>query len=137
MCASALDIPAILGVTLLVALIYVFLNLLVDLAQAMTMNPKMKVLIQQGYFDKLYEVNLRGPVRLAGLVAPHMAELALGACALLAWLLAEPGLLKAVAYNVVLIAGVSTVLVNGKVTVEQRKQLELGVAVGQDRKSVV
>ena len=29
--------------------------------------------IQQAYFDKLYEVNLRGPVRLAGLVAPHMA----------------------------------------------------------------
>jgi peptide/nickel transport system permease protein len=31
---ESLDIPAILGVTLLVALIYVFLNLLVDLAQA-------------------------------------------------------------------------------------------------------
>src|SRR4051794_26946405 len=34
--------------------------------------------IQQAYFDKLYEVNLRGPVRLAGLVAPHMAEVGKG-----------------------------------------------------------
>ena len=28
-----------------------FTNTAVDLAQAMTINPKMKVLIQQGYFD--------------------------------------------------------------------------------------
>ncbi len=42
-----------------------------------------------------------------------MAELMLGAAAVYVWLLAEPGLMTAVAYNVVLIAGVSTVLVNG------------------------
>lgn len=42
-----------------------------------------------------------------------MAELALGAIAMWVWLLAEPGLVTAVAFNVVLIAGVSTVLVNG------------------------
>jgi len=41
------------------------------------------------------------------------AELALGAVAVFVWLLAEPGLLTAIAYNVVLIAGVSTLLVNG------------------------
>ena len=42
-----------------------------------------------------------------------MAELVLGAIALYVWLLAEPGLVTAVAFNVVLIAGVSTVLING------------------------
>ena len=42
-----------------------------------------------------------------------MAELALGAVALYVWLLAEPGLVTAIAFNVILIAGVSTVLVNG------------------------
>ena len=42
-----------------------------------------------------------------------MAELLLGAIALYVWLLAEPGLVTAVAFNVVLIAGISTVLING------------------------
>ena len=42
-----------------------------------------------------------------------MAELALGAVAVYVWLLAEPGLVTAVAFNVILIAGVSTVLING------------------------
>ena len=51
----------------------------------------------------------RAQVAAAGIAA----ELALGAVALLVWLAAEPGLTTALAYNVVLIAGVSTVLVNG------------------------
>ncbi|MCE4555789.1 site-2 protease family protein [Roseateles cellulosilyticus] len=51
----------------------------------------------------------RAQVAAAGI----MAELALGAVALYVWLAAEPGLLTAVVYNVILIAGVSTVLVNG------------------------
>jgi len=42
-----------------------------------------------------------------------MAELMLGALAVYVWLLAEPGLVTALAFNVILIAGVSTVLVNG------------------------
>ena len=42
-----------------------------------------------------------------------MAELTLGAVAVYAWLLAEPGVVTAVAFNVIFIAGVSTVLVNG------------------------
>ena len=42
-----------------------------------------------------------------------MAELALGAVALFVWLMAEPGLVTAIAFNVILIAGVSTVLING------------------------
>ncbi len=51
----------------------------------------------------------RAQVAAAGI----LAELALGALAVYVWLLAEPGLLTALAYNVILIAGVSTVLVNG------------------------
>ena len=42
-----------------------------------------------------------------------MAELLLGALAMAVWLMAEPGLVTAVAFNVILIAGASTLLVNG------------------------
>jgi putative peptide zinc metalloprotease protein len=51
----------------------------------------------------------RATVAAAGI----LAELALGAVALYVWVLAEPGWVRALAFNVVLIAGVSTVLVNG------------------------
>lgn len=51
----------------------------------------------------------RAQVAAAGI----MAELALGAVAVYVWLAAEPGLVTAVAYNVILIAGVSTLVVNG------------------------
>lgn len=51
----------------------------------------------------------RAQVAAAGI----LAELALGAVAVYVWLAAEPGLLTAIAYNVILIAGVSTILVNG------------------------
>lgn len=51
----------------------------------------------------------RALVAAAGIAA----ELLLGAVALYVWLLAQPGLVTAVAFNVVLIAGVSTLLVNG------------------------
>lgn len=51
----------------------------------------------------------RAQVAAAGI----MAELVLGALAVYVWLLAEPGLTTAFAYNIILIAGVSTVLVNG------------------------
>lgn len=42
-----------------------------------------------------------------------MVELALASLALIVWLNAEPGLLRAAAYNVMLIGGVSTLLFNG------------------------
>ena len=42
-----------------------------------------------------------------------MVEVFLASLALFVWLLVEPGLVSAVAYNVMLIGGVSTVLVNG------------------------
>jgi putative peptide zinc metalloprotease protein len=45
--------------------------------------------------------------------AGMLVELFLAALALYAWLLAEPGLLRAVAFNVMVIGGVSTVVVNG------------------------
>lgn len=51
--------------------------------------------------------------RAAVAAAGIMAELLVGALALYVWLLSEPGLVKAVAFNVVLIAGVSTLVVNG------------------------
>jgi putative peptide zinc metalloprotease protein len=51
----------------------------------------------------------RATVAAAGI----MAELALAALALFVWLMAEPGLARAVAFNVVLIATVSTVFING------------------------
>ncbi|MFO1369507.1 MAG: site-2 protease family protein [Marinagarivorans sp.] len=51
----------------------------------------------------------RATVAAAGI----MAELMLGAIAIVVWVLAEPGLVRAIAYNVVVIAGVSTLIVNG------------------------
>lgn len=42
-----------------------------------------------------------------------LAELFLGGCALILWANAEPGLLRALCYNVILISGFSTVLFNG------------------------
>lgn len=52
---------------------------------------------------------VRATVAAAGI----LTELVLGALALYLWLAVEPGIVKAVAFNVVLIAGASTVLVNG------------------------
>jgi putative peptide zinc metalloprotease protein len=57
-------------------------------------------------FDSKWQ---RALVAAAGI----MAELALGAVALQVWLQAQPGIVSAVAFNVVLIAGFSTFVVNG------------------------
>jgi putative peptide zinc metalloprotease protein len=45
--------------------------------------------------------------------AGMMAEVFLAAIAMYVWVLVEPGVVRAVAFNVMLIAGVSTVIVNG------------------------
>lgn len=45
--------------------------------------------------------------------AGMMAELVLAAIAMFVWLNVEPGLVRAIAFNVMLIAGISTVLFNG------------------------
>ena len=42
-----------------------------------------------------------------------ITELALGAIAMIVWTLVEPGTVRAIAYNVMLISGVSTLLMNG------------------------
>ncbi len=42
-----------------------------------------------------------------------ITELALGAVAMIIWTLVEPGMVRAIAYNVMLIAGISTLLMNG------------------------
>jgi putative peptide zinc metalloprotease protein len=51
----------------------------------------------------------RAAVSAAGI----LAELLLGALAVYVWVMAEPGLVTAIAFNVILIAGVSTLVVNG------------------------
>lgn len=45
--------------------------------------------------------------------AGMLVELWLAALALYCWLLVEPGLIRAVAYNVMVVAGISTLIVNG------------------------
>jgi putative peptide zinc metalloprotease protein len=51
--------------------------------------------------------------RAAVAAAGMMVELFIAALAMFVWVLAEPGIVRAVAYNVMLIAGVSTLVVNG------------------------
>lgn len=51
----------------------------------------------------------RAVVAAAGM----MSELFLAAVALFVWLLVEPGLVRAVAYNTMIVAGISTLIVNG------------------------
>ena len=51
----------------------------------------------------------RATVGAAGI----MVELLLAAIAMVVWLLVEPGIIRAIAFNVMLIAGISTVLFNG------------------------
>ncbi len=46
-------------------------------------------------------------------MAGIMVELFIAALAMLVWINAEPGLVKSIAFNTIIIAGVSTVLVNG------------------------
>ncbi len=51
--------------------------------------------------------------RAAVAAAGMLVELFVAALALYVWLLTEPGVVRAIAYNVMLIAGVSTLVVNG------------------------
>ena len=45
--------------------------------------------------------------------AGMLVEVMLASCALFVWFVVEPGLTRAIAFNIILIAGVSTLLVNG------------------------
>lgn len=51
--------------------------------------------------------------RAAVAAAGMLVELFLAAVALYVWLMTEPGVVRAVAYNVLIVAGVSTLIVNG------------------------
>jgi putative peptide zinc metalloprotease protein len=51
--------------------------------------------------------------RAAVAAAGMMVELLLAALAMYVWVLAEPGVVRAVAFNVMLVAGISTLVVNG------------------------
>jgi putative peptide zinc metalloprotease protein len=59
--------------------------------------------------NALRDKKQRALIGAAGMVS----ELAVAALATYAWVLLEPGLARAIAFNVMLIAGVSTLLVNG------------------------
>jgi len=66
------------------------------------------------YVDATSSYRFESKWQRAGVAAAGiMAELVLGALALYVWLSAQAGVVTAVAYNVVLIAGFSTLVVNG------------------------
>lgn len=66
------------------------------------------------YVDASASSALASKWQRAGVAAAGiMVEMGLAAIASLVWASAEPGLLRAVAFNVMLIGGVSTVLING------------------------
>ena len=71
------------------------------------------VLAPVPYVDASASTGFRSKAARAGVAAAGMmAELALAALALVAWLLVEPGLVRSVAFNVMLVAGVSTLVFN-------------------------
>lgn len=72
------------------------------------------VLFPVPYVDATPSAALRSKWQRAGVAAAGIiVELTLAAIAALVWAAAEPGLLRAVAFNVMLIGGVSTVVING------------------------
>lgn len=72
------------------------------------------VLLPMPYVDASASSGFRSKwQRIAVGAAGILVETFLAALALYAWLLVEPGLVRAFAFNVILIAGVSTVLFNG------------------------
>jgi putative peptide zinc metalloprotease protein len=78
------------------------------------MGVMLLVLFPVPYVDAGASAGLRSKWQRAMVgAAGIMVELALAAVAALVWASAEPGLLRAIAFNVMLIGGVSTVVVNG------------------------
>ncbi len=66
------------------------------------------------YVDASAAVAFRGRLQRATVgAAGMMVELLLAAAAMLVWVLAEPGVLRALASNVVMLAGISTLFFNG------------------------
>jgi putative peptide zinc metalloprotease protein len=78
------------------------------------MGVMLLVLFPVPYVDATPSAALRSKWQRAGVAAAGIiVELTLAAIAALIWVQAEPGLLRAVAFNVMLIGGVSTLVING------------------------
>ncbi len=78
------------------------------------MGTMLLVLFPVPYVDASSSAALPGKWRRAGVAAAGIAvELTLAAIAALVWASVEPGLISAIAFNVMIIGGVSTVLING------------------------
>lgn len=78
------------------------------------MGVMLLVLFPVPYVDASSSAGLSSKWQRAGVAAAGIiVELTLAAIAALVWAQAEPGLLRAVAFNVMLIGGVSTVVING------------------------
>jgi putative peptide zinc metalloprotease protein len=78
------------------------------------MGVMLLVLFPVPYVDASPSAALRSKWQRAGVAAAGIiVELTLAAIAALVWAVAEPGLGRALAFNVMLIGGVSTVIVNG------------------------
>ncbi|MFA7602958.1 MAG: peptidase M50 [Novosphingobium sp.] len=109
---------------LIMALCYPFVKVIHELAhgyaakangrEVREMGLMLLVLFPVPYVDASAASALPGKWRRALIGAAGMiAELFVAALAAFAWVALEPGVARAVAYNVMLIAGISTVLVNG------------------------
>jgi putative peptide zinc metalloprotease protein len=72
------------------------------------------VMVPVPYVDASSSIAFRAPWRRALVgAAGMMVELALAAAAMIAWARLDPGLLRAAAFNVMLIGGISTLIFNG------------------------
>ncbi|HLF98354.1 MAG TPA: hypothetical protein VI457_14530 [Methylococcaceae bacterium] len=112
------------GSLLVMALVFPLVKLLHELGHAFAakvwggsvheMGLMFLVFMPVPYVDASSASSFSGKYRRAVVGAAGMlAELLFAAFALYVWLLAEPGVVRAVAYNVLVIAGVSTLIVNG------------------------
>jgi putative peptide zinc metalloprotease protein len=108
----------------LIALIYPFVKALHELGHAYTVKAgggdvheiglMFLVMLPIPYVDASAANAFRSKWRRAGVSAAGiMVETFIAAIALQVWLLTEPGLVRAVAFNTMALAGVSTVLFNG------------------------
>lgn len=108
----------------LVALVYPLVKVLHELGHAYAvkrwggevheLGVMMMVFYPVPYVDASAAVAFRSRWQRAVVgAAGMMVELALAALAIMVWVLAEPGVLRAIAANVILLAGISTLVFNG------------------------
>ncbi len=109
---------------MLMALVYPFVKALHELGHAYAvkrwggevheLGVMMMVFYPVPYVDASASVAFRGRLQRATVgAAGMMLELLLASAAMLVWVLAEPGVLRALAANVVMLAGISTLFFNG------------------------